>query len=155
MIKKILDVMTEDHDRLDRILRDFQRAGKEDPRRSRNLFQEFKTGLQRHLSWEEEILFPLIERRTGMHLPGPSTAMHAEHQQIKTLLQEADDALTGRTANADASVRALMDLLFVHGEREEKVLYPWIDMTLTELEKEEALDKMKETPATDKLKESH
>lgn len=153
---KILDFMSEDHDRLDRILRGFQQAReKVDLSRARNLFQEFNAGFQQHLDWEEEILFPLIERRTGMHLPGPSTAMHVEHQQIKALLKQIEDAMGKKTAGAEESIQALAEMLTVHVKREEKVLYPWIDMTLTELEREEALNKMTETTATDDRKRSH
>ena len=29
-------------------------------------FKEFKLGLQRHIVWEEELLFPIWEEKTGM-----------------------------------------------------------------------------------------
>ena len=66
MTNGVMDFMAQDHDRLDAIFRQFQSrktAGLSD---AEKLFSEFKTGLEKHIVWEEEILFPLFEDPTGM-----------------------------------------------------------------------------------------
>ena len=63
-MKTITDFMEQDHDRLDGLFKDFQSAKAGDPAKAKALFSEFKRSLQRHIIWEEEILFPRFERRT-------------------------------------------------------------------------------------------
>jgi regulator of cell morphogenesis and NO signaling len=42
-------------------------------------FEEFKAGLEQHIVWEEEILFPSFEQKFG--LPGgPTEVMRWEHR---------------------------------------------------------------------------
>jgi len=61
---------TEDHDRLDDLFHEFQVLKSSDRARAVHHFQEFKAGLERHIAWEEEILFPSFEKRFG-HFGGP------------------------------------------------------------------------------------
>lgn len=60
-----------DHDRLDNLFWDFQKWKNENYPRARENFVSFKFGLQRHIVWEEEVLFPFFERNTGMNQRGP------------------------------------------------------------------------------------
>ena len=53
--------------------------------RGKECFEKFKFGLHRHIAWEEEILFPLFEEKTGMTDGGPTFVMREEHRQIKAL----------------------------------------------------------------------
>ncbi|HZR45825.1 MAG TPA: hemerythrin domain-containing protein [Candidatus Manganitrophaceae bacterium] len=138
---KIKDFMTEDHARLDQALHDLMIAG-DDPARQIDLFHLFRAGVERHMAWEEEILFPCIERRSGMHMPGPSSLVKFQHQQIKALLEKLSIQLTRRDQEAEESQKALSLLLARHGEEEEKVLYPWINLCLCEADREEALEKL-------------
>jgi len=57
----ILEFMSKDHDRLDVIFAAFQKANVIDPEQAKSLFDNFETGLRRHIVWEEEILFPVFE----------------------------------------------------------------------------------------------
>ncbi|MFY9270449.1 MAG: hemerythrin domain-containing protein [Candidatus Manganitrophaceae bacterium] len=145
-MKKILDFMAEDHYRLNGVLKEFQSTWEQNRRKARDLFADFAAGLQRHLAWEEEVLFPLIECRTGMHLPGPSVTMRVEHQQLKTLLATLQEEIRREGKGLPVSTEGLIERFSLHGKREEEILYPWIEMTLTEKERGEALRKMSEDP---------
>lgn len=40
------------------------------------------------MGWEEEILFPSIARRNGIHMPNPSARVRSQHRKIRELLDE-------------------------------------------------------------------
>jgi hypothetical protein len=146
---RIKEFMIQDHDRLDRVLREFARAGNLDPARRLELFHEFQAGLQRQMAWEEEVLFPLIECHTGMHMPNPSTRARLLHQQIRALLEKLSGQIR-QEGKTEESEKALFDLLALHSGEEERVLCPWIATCLDGKAQEEALDKMRH-PAEGKL----
>lgn len=135
----ILEFMSHDHDRLDAIFAEF--CKEPDAEKARDLFSQFDTGLRAHIAWEEEILFPPFEDRTGMRNTGPTAVMRMEHQQIKQHLQTILETL-GKT-DPSTSVNALVQVLTVHNQKEENILYPWLDRTLSEEECLALLDQIR------------
>jgi len=67
--------MSVDHDRLDEIFEGFKKLKDDDIDAAGKLFLEFKTGLLQHINWEEDILFPVFEQKTGIHDTGPTAIM--------------------------------------------------------------------------------
>ena len=125
---KISEFMGKDHDRLDATFEKFKNVG--ELSEAKSFFHEFKTGLQRHIVWEEEILFPLFESKTGM-LGGPTEAMRHEHNEIKKFLEQIHGAvLSGRPDSINELGTGLFGVLKPHNDKEEGILYPWIDETL-------------------------
>ncbi|MCL4278568.1 MAG: hemerythrin domain-containing protein [Ignavibacteriaceae bacterium] len=59
-MKSISEFMEQDHDRLDDIYIQFKELRDSDQNKAMDIFSEFKTDLQKHILWEEEILFPLF-----------------------------------------------------------------------------------------------
>ena len=53
----------QDHDRLDDLFKTFQQFKRSDVAKAKEAFQGFKLGLQRHIVWEEDLLFPLWEEK--------------------------------------------------------------------------------------------
>lgn len=136
--------MGKDHDRLDLIFLQFSKLKKADFSKSKSLFQEFNQGIQRHILWEEKILFPLFEEKTGMKGIGPTEVMRMEHSQIKFFLEKISTALSQNTVqDIDGLESGLLDVLKPHNEKEENVLYPAIDRLSSEIEREKALESMK------------
>ena len=143
MTSSIMDFMAQDHDRLDAIFKQFRSKEDTNLLEAETVFSEFKSGLERHIVWEEEILFPLFESRTGMRNEGPTAVMRIEHQQIKQHLGKIRDMIAAReTATSDLET-SLTEILTAHNQKEEDVLYPWFDNSLSAREQEEALAKMK------------
>ena len=142
---EIRDFMTQDHQRLDQALKDFAGISTNDPTLKMELFHRVRAVLERHMAWEEEILFPCIERRSGMHMPGPSALVQFQHQRIKALLEKLSVQIVNKEKEVDESQEALIALLTLHAEEEEKVLYPWIELCLCEEDRKEALKKMKQS----------
>ena len=130
-----------DHDRLDALFQQFQHATKTDPDKGRDCFQEFKSGLERHIAWEEDILFPRFEEKTGMRGTGPTEVMRMEHRQIKQLLEAIRQGLQQGTAS-DSDEAALVEILHAHNQKEEQILYPAIDELLTDQDRLEVFARM-------------
>jgi polyphosphate kinase 2 len=55
----------QDHDRLDALFESFQSLKRSDFSAAKEAFKAFKTGLQRHIVWEDDVLFPLWEEKCG------------------------------------------------------------------------------------------
>lgn len=137
----IADFMSKDHDRLDCLFKEFQGKKMPDPENAKNLFFDFKSGLERHIVWEEEILFPIFEARTGMQ-GGPTAVMRIKHVQIKGLLDGIYDQIVKRDFQTEPLEAQRTAILSSHNVKEENVLYPWIDQTLSLEEIERTLQKI-------------
>lgn len=142
----ITNFMGQDHDRLEGLVTEFQATKGSDLGKAKHFFSEFKRGLQRHIVWEEEILFPLFEHRTGMEDRGPTAVMRTEHRQIKDFLEQIHDRIAKGETNTDEFERGLLTVLSAHNKKEETILYPWIDQSMSEQEAEETLARMREVP---------
>lgn len=82
------------------------------------------TDLEQHFQLEEQQLFPAFEAATGMY-SGPTAVMRNEHQEIRLLLQDMDDALLATAANAWLGhAETLLILIQQHNMKEENILYP-------------------------------
>jgi iron-sulfur cluster repair protein YtfE (RIC family) len=133
-----------DHDRLDGLLETYRRLKRVDHAKAKEAFKEFKTGLQRHILWEERILFPLFEEKTGMRDQGPTAVMRAEHREIGSRLEALHDKVRRQDTDSDGEEQGLVRALSAHNEKEEKVLYPAIDGLSSEEERAAAFQKMEE-----------
>lgn len=139
--------MGQDHDRLDQLYSGFRSEKTSNPAKAKELFSEFKRGLQRHIVWEEEFLFPRFESRTGSSDGGPIPVMRWEHRRIKGLLDRIHDQVATGKMETDDWERELANVLLVHNTKEESVLYPAIDQCLSEQEATELIEDMKTLPA--------
>lgn len=150
-MKRVLDFMSEDHDRLEVIFRQFQHSKKIDPNLANKLFYEFKIDLQRHIVWEEEILFNYLEDKnkalkSSASNSNPIALLRMHHTQIKDYLDKIHKKLENLDMKTDELENWLMELLEEHNIQEEEIVYPWIDEDLTEFQIEEAFDRMKNLP---------
>ncbi len=128
--------LSEDHRRLDALLDDAAAAvDRGDLGAAMPPFSAFHDGLERHIRFEEEVVFPIFEERTGMR-QGPTTVMRAEHRAIRAALADLAAALQrGEPARFEAAREALLDALGPHNEKEEQVLYPMTDEVVGENER--------------------
>jgi iron-sulfur cluster repair protein YtfE (RIC family) len=131
-----------DHDRLDEIFKTFQMEKTKDLSAAQKAFSEFKTGLERHISWEEEILFPLFEERTGIEGAGPSVVMRMEHRQIKEMLAAIFQKILRRNPKCDTEEADLLSILSAHNMKEEGIIYPAIDRLLQSSEVDRIFQQM-------------
>jgi iron-sulfur cluster repair protein YtfE (RIC family) len=120
-----------DHDRLDELFGRFQSSKQSDRGVARLLFAEFKAGLERHIAWEEDLLFPVFEAHTGMRTAGPTAVMRDEHRQIERFLALIDSKLQQADGATDEDEAGLLEILAAHNLKEEHILYPAIDQQLS------------------------
>jgi regulator of cell morphogenesis and NO signaling len=143
----ISEFFEQDHDRLDDLYKSYQAAKAVDFPAAKEHFESFRSGLLTHIRYEEEILFPLFENRTGMFTSGPTAVMREEHRQIKGHLQAIDQKLLNNDASCDFEEGRLLAVLAIHNEKEEEILYPAIDRMTVESDKKwvfEAIQKLDE-----------
>ena len=147
-MKPITELMEQDHDRLDGLFKEFQSAKIGDCAKATQAFSEFKRGLQRHIIWEEEFLFPRFEEQTGMSEEGPTAVMRLEHRRIKECLDGMHDRVAAGNMDTDEYEHELQNVLMVHNTKEETVLYPAIDRCVSAQEAAELIAAMKALPAS-------
>ena len=135
--------MSIDHDRLDSKIRTYSADKLVDIERAESIFLSFKNELERHIIWEEDILFPVFEKKTGIKDGGPTSVMRMEHNQIKNHLQEIKRKLHTKKIQGPCKEEvALFKVLESHNQKEENILYPGIDNLTSEQEKELMIKEM-------------
>lgn len=134
----VSEALSWDHDRLEQLdlsVFEARRAG--DYAAAGSAFAEFDLGLRRHIHFEEEILFPVFEERTGQPAHGgPTGVMRAEHREIEALLEGLDEVAELPGQAAEILREDLVRILGWHNQKEESVLYPGVDTLLSDDEKD-------------------
>ena len=104
----------------------------------------FLSRLRRHIEMEEGVLFPAFEQRTGMADGGPSVQMRVEHEQMRPILQQMQDAAAAADGTAwQRAAQALHDILLPHNIKEEQMMYPMLDEAMG-ADAQALLDEVKE-----------
>ncbi len=142
-MKSISEFMEQDHNRLDDLFNNFKELKISDENKAKEIFAEFKSNLEKHINWEEEFLFPLFERKTGMFNSGPTAVMKIEHKNIKDLLRQISEKLISGSMQTDELDKTLVTFLSSHNQKEENILYPMIDKSFNETEVKEFYENIK------------
>jgi iron-sulfur cluster repair protein YtfE (RIC family) len=122
-----------DHDRLDTILEVSEKAMTDRNGKALNYFHTFRNGLKKHIEWEEDILFPLFEKKFNIFNMGPTQVMRLEHQKIVNIMTQIETVLSEQQVDSDLFLE-LKKTLQTHNLKEENILYPAIDEQLTKNE---------------------
>ena len=113
---------------------------------SKEAFVAFKFGLQRHIVWEEDVLFPKWEENSGMAEGGPTQVMRTEHRMIGECLEAIHRKVEAQDPESDRDEQRLLDILKSHNMKEERILYPSIDQVISDQERAELYQAMKDIP---------
>lgn len=143
---KISATFEQDHDRLDALFTTFQQQKRKDVAKAREAFAEFKLGLQRHIVWEEDVLFPKWEENSGMAEGGPTQVMRTEHRIIGDCLEAIHRKVQANDPDSELEEQRLVDVLTPHNMKEERILYPSIDQVISDQERAELYQAMKHIP---------
>jgi hemerythrin-like domain-containing protein len=93
-------------------------------------WRDFARALEVHIQAEETILFPHFEQATGM-TTGPTQVMRMEHEQMRILANELDQALNAKNQQEYLGLSETMIILVQqHNMKEETMLYPMSQMRL-------------------------
>ncbi|WP_246540125.1 hemerythrin domain-containing protein [sulfur-oxidizing endosymbiont of Gigantopelta aegis] len=94
-------------------------------------WQAFSAELEKHFTREETILFPEFEEQTGM-TGGPTQMMRMEHEQMRALVNEINTASENKDKDHFlALTETLMITMQQHNMKEEQILYPMTDQSLS------------------------
>ena len=132
----IVDFMTQDHRHCD----DSYAAAEEKVAAGRwdeagQSWTRFRDALETHLKREEDFLFPAFEAQTG-NSQGPTAVMRIEHEQMRSLVSEMDEAIVARDADTFLGLaETLMILTQQHNMKEEQILYPMSDQVFGDADK--------------------
>ena len=128
----IRSFMTEDHRHCDDLFAEAEQSiGKNNLEAARAAFDHFHSALLAHFATEEKTLFPAFEAKTGMSM-GPTEVMRMEHAQMRSMLDDAVDAL--KSGNIDdylGQAETLLIMMQQHNMKEENMLYPMCDQHLS------------------------
>lgn len=126
------EALSWDHDRLEALeAAAFRARAAGDLQSAFDIYAEFALGLRRHIGFEEKLLFPAFEAKTGMPpTAGPTAVMRAEHREIERLLEEIASGIGDAAANVEPLRANLHAVLGDHNAKEEQVLYPTTDELL-------------------------
>ena len=144
--EKISVTFEQDHDRLDALFTTFQQQKRKDMAKAKEAFVEFKFGLQRHIVWEEDVLFPKWEENSGMAEGVPTQVMRTEHRIIGECLEAIHQKVQASNPDSNLEEQRLVDVLKSHNMKEERILYPSIDQVITDQERAELYQAMKDIP---------
>ena len=73
-----------DHERLNAFLLEYQKMKNIDFGTAKDFFKRFKEGLEYHIGWEEDKLFPILEGKNASPvMPSLLDALLNEHTDIK------------------------------------------------------------------------
>lgn len=130
-----LTLLKDDHQRVKDLLTEATAAG---PEQMRELFAEIKSELETHSYIEEEVFYPTLEKRP--ELKDLVLEAYAEHDLIKTLLEELDELPEG-DETFGPKLQVLMENVTHHAEEEEEgKIFPIVRKTFDA----DALDAMGE-----------
>jgi DUF438 domain-containing protein len=120
--------MTDDHRRCDDFFAEAEQAiAKKNLPAAKAAFGHFRNAMLAHFDSEEKTLFPTFEAKTGMRM-GPTQVMRMEHTQMRTLLNDAIDALEqDNTDDYLGFADTLLIMMQQHNMKEENILYPMCD----------------------------
>jgi len=141
---RVHDTLAWEHARLDELQRSVLAAiHASDLPEARRHFVVFERRLNRHIHFEEELLFPAFERKTA-RTDGPTQAMRSEHREIRMMLERAARSLYGPVEEAERACRSLHTVLERHDFNEEAAFYDVLDGLLAPSESAELVSRIQE-----------
>lgn len=144
MPQTVCEFFEKDHREIDALLAAVDYAK---PREACEPFREFRARLERHIRWEESLLFPAAAAKAPQLEPGPIRVMLMEHEQIRASTKATLEALEkGDSGAARLAAQALLVALGGHNSKEERILYPACDDLLSESETEALLSRARAVP---------
>lgn len=137
--RSVNEALAWDHDRLDSLEAGaFAAREQGDAALAARLYSKFAFGLRRHIRFEEELLFPEFELRSGIPAAtGPTAVMRAEHREILDWLARIEAVIGDLRSDPNPLRSAFHAVLGDHNLKEEHVVYPGTDRALTAEERDE------------------
>lgn len=141
---EIAEFMSQDHDRIDGLLERF-RAGTISPKEAQESLETFRCALEKHIEWEERVIFPAFENKTGSEGAVSTDALRLQHEEFRRQIEDLRKCSSADKQNERNLAEVLIESLKDHNYAEESFIYPWIDSVLELQEKKEILGRLQGT----------
>jgi uncharacterized protein (DUF2249 family)/hemerythrin-like domain-containing protein len=144
--REVTEALSWDHDRLEELeAAAFAARGRGEYAEAASLFSQFAFGLRRHIGFEDGLLFPEFEQRSGISPnEGPTAVLRAEHRRIEGFLSEIEQRMGDPAADLSELRADLERVLSDHNVKEEMVLYPGTDRLMSDGERDELVRHIQE-----------
>jgi regulator of cell morphogenesis and NO signaling len=130
------DALTDDHVQLDGLFRRVRRAVELQDPAAESARSEFERRLMRHMSWEEDVLFPSLRAAQARYPEKKIESLVIDHARIREKLHDLGEAIRSREwTAASPAVDDLWVLLEGHNRDEEKGVYTDADRLISEEER--------------------
>jgi regulator of cell morphogenesis and NO signaling len=141
----ISDFQRADHRKISELFDEYRRQRKIDAKKARQAFSDFTNRLLNHIDNEEEFLFPLFEKKTGVkRINSSSTStLITDHARMRELIGNLKNMLDKNDRDIDDVEDHMAELLNTHDEEEVNIVYPWLDEVITEEEMMELNNRIK------------
>lgn len=116
-----------DHARLNSLWAGFLFLRSEGADAARDAFAAFRQGLERHMSWEDDLLFEELARRIDERGKLLTDLLTWEHQGLRRWLGRLAPSPSTIGLESDLQFTAFAGTLAGHNRREERVIYPLVD----------------------------
>lgn len=120
-----------DHEKIDFLFRMYRKYKQHNRYQAALLFEKFSEQLQQHIAWEEDLLFPAYEISAQSKHHDNILLLYQEHQQIINKVESIRQHLIAHT-DCEALEQELSELMLLHNEKEEHVLYEQCDRAIDE-----------------------
>ncbi len=140
--KSIYEHYTNDHEHIRRLLEQFQRLKTTQPFGAKQALTELRSALERHILWEERILFPWFDHKCAERNYSPTPAFKREHGQILIYLDDIARKVERGDFGTEEVEESLELILRLHNQREEEEFYSVLDKALNEAERGAVLEAM-------------
>ena len=143
----VTDFFRHDHDRLEQLFEEFCEARATGSQPAGDCFRQLQRAMERHLDWEDRLMFPLYESRAGPAGQLPIAAMRAEHEELHKLLATLQRLLAGPDSAVEPILPQLRCGMEMHHAREEAIVYGLIDDDLNDADRAQLFARLDAWPA--------
>jgi hemerythrin superfamily protein len=124
-------VLKQDHQAIERLFQELERAGDKDQRKKKKLVKEIVEELSMHVQIEEQVFYPEVRgtaKETELALKAKE-----EHDLVKILLGQLR-TMTPEEERFQSKVTVLMELVREHVKEEERAMFPVMRKALTAIQ---------------------
>jgi len=138
MVQNILDLMVIQHGLLESLFSTFKSEIKTDSKKARETLSEFSWELKKHFFAEEQVIFNFMSWKE----PGISAIIDQLKKEHSMMLDGAEKISAAEDFMGQEIVESFAELLKSHRGIEEKDLYPKLDSALSDVQKEQIINRV-------------
>lgn len=136
----IVKVMDKDHSKIKNILIDFGKEENKNFEKSKHVFIRFKWMIEKHFFIEEKAIFNYYKIKSQEENENLMKILK-EHREILDLIAKSEEILFDQKK---LEIEELKHLLIAHATFEDEIFYPNLDEILSEEQKQEMINRIKD-----------